>query len=105
MSGLTSRNLVVGLRLNGVNKVGELDGVLDEKYRYVIPDDVPVPLLRVEFDSEPSNIADRILRKNTWVNVRKMNTSIHTALPLAPWTVLNRTNTGVVRDESVSTGA
>ena len=29
----------------------------------------------------------------------------HTALPLEPWTVLKRTKTGVVREESVKTEA
>lgn len=105
MSTLTGRNFVVRLGLYGMNKVRELDGILDEKDRNIIPDNIPDTLLRVEFDCKPSNIADRILRKSTRVNVGKTNTSVHTALPLAPWTVLNRTNTGVVRDESVSTGA
>lgn len=55
----------MGLGLYGMNKVRELDSILDKKYRNVIPDDVPVALLRVEFDRKPSNIANRILHKNT----------------------------------------
>lgn len=94
----------MGLRLDGVNKVGELDGILNEKDGNIIPNNIPVTLLCVKFDCKPSNVADRVLRKSLRVNISK-NDSIHTALPLAPWTVLNRTNTGVVCDESVSTGA
>ena len=61
----------MGLGLYGVNKVRELDGILDKKHRNIIPDDVPVALLRVEFDRKPSNIANRILRKSIWVNVKR----------------------------------
>ena len=65
MRALTGRNLGVGLGLDGVNKVGELDGILDEEHRDVIPNNVPVALLRVELDREPSHVADRILREIT----------------------------------------
>lgn len=61
MSALTSRNFVVGLWLYSVHKVREFDGILDKKYRDVISDDVPVTLMRVEFDRKPANIANRIL--------------------------------------------
>lgn len=70
MSRLTSRDFVVGLGLYSVDKVGEFDGILNEKHRNVIPDNVPIPFLGVELDRKPANIADRILHKSTLVKVK-----------------------------------
>ncbi len=46
----------VRLFLHGVDKVGKLDRVLDEEYRNVVADEVPIALLRVKFDRSPSEI-------------------------------------------------
>ncbi|KAF5037614.1 hypothetical protein DSECCO2_562730 [anaerobic digester metagenome] len=56
------RHLVVLLRLDGVDEVGELDRVHDEEDRHVVADDVVVPFFRVELRREPPDIPDRIGR-------------------------------------------
>ena len=49
------------LGFDGMDNVGELDGVLDEEHGYVVTDDVPVPFIRVELDGKPTNVANRVL--------------------------------------------
>ncbi len=49
--------LVVRLWLHRVDEVGELHCVLDEEDGNVIPHNIPVTLLCVELDGEPSDIA------------------------------------------------
>ena len=95
----------MGLGFYGVDKVRKFDGILNEKDRNGIPNNIPIPFLRIKFDRKPPNIANRILRESTRMSVNRISTDGHTELPRAPWTVLNRTNTGVVRDDSVNTGA
>ena len=52
----------VGLLLDGVDQVGELDRVLDEEDRDVVADDVPVALLCVELHGEAADVAGEIGR-------------------------------------------
>ena len=52
----------VGLRLHGVDEVGELDRVLDEEDRDVVADEVPVALLRVELHGEAAHVAGEVER-------------------------------------------
>lgn len=62
MRALTLRDLVMWLRLNCVHEVRKLDGFLDEENWYVVADDVPISLLRVELDCESSYVAYSVLR-------------------------------------------
>ena len=57
---LRLRYFIMWLWFGGVDKVRELDGVLDEEDGNVVPDDVPVALLRVELHSEAADVADRV---------------------------------------------
>ena len=59
--GLSLRDLIVRLRLHGVNDVWELDSILNEEYRDIVADEVPVALLSVELDGKPANVANSIL--------------------------------------------
>jgi hypothetical protein len=56
------RHLVVRLRLHGVNEVGELDPVLDEEDRHIVPDQIEVALVGVELHREPSHVAHGVGR-------------------------------------------
>ena len=42
VSRLALRNFVMWFWFDGVDDVGELDSILDEEYRYVVADQVPV---------------------------------------------------------------
>lgn len=61
MGRLACRHLVVWFRFHGVNEVGELDGILDEKDRHVVANQVPVTLVRVELRGKAADVADGIL--------------------------------------------
>lgn len=61
MGRLACRHLVVRLRFHSVNKVGELDSILDEKDRHVVANQVPITLLGVELRSKAADVADSIL--------------------------------------------
>ena len=50
----------VGLRLDCVDQVGELDRILDEEDRDVVADEVPVAFLGVELHGEAAHIAREI---------------------------------------------
>ncbi len=52
------------LRLHGVHKIGELDGVLNEEDGNVISNNIPVSFVRVELDGEPTDIANSVLESN-----------------------------------------
>ena len=87
MSALTSGNLVVRLGFNGMDNVGELDGVLNEEHGYVVTDDVPVPFVRVELNRKPTNVANSILRDEAGdYGIPSENGDVRTALPREPWT-------------------
>ena len=55
-------DLPVGMRLAGVDDVGELDPVLDEEDRDVVADQVEGALLGVELRREPTGVAHRVGR-------------------------------------------
>ena len=54
------REAAVGLLLGRVDQVGELDRVLDEEDRDVVPDEVPVALPGVELGSEAAHVAGQV---------------------------------------------
>ena len=60
VSGGGLGDLVVRLRLDRVDQVGELHGVLDEEDRDVVAHQVEVPLRRVELHGEPPDVAGEI---------------------------------------------
>jgi hypothetical protein len=39
-----------------VNEIGKLDGVLNEKHRDIIANEVPIPLFGVELNGEASHV-------------------------------------------------
>src|ERR1700677_3008027 len=51
------RHLVVRLRLHGVNEVREFHRVLDKEHWNIVTDQIPVPLIAVEFDGKSANVA------------------------------------------------
>lgn len=59
---LRLRDLPVGVRLAGVDDVGELDGVLDEEDRDVVADQVEGAFLGVELRREPAGVTHRVRR-------------------------------------------
>lgn len=63
MGTLALRHLIMRLRLDGMDDVGELDGVLNEEDWDVVTDEVPVTFLRIELDGEASNVTDGVLEK------------------------------------------
>ena len=56
------RDLVVRLRLDGVDQVRELDGVLDEEDRDVVADEIEDAFLGVELDGEAADVAGGVRR-------------------------------------------
>src|ERR1035437_8221821 len=59
------RKAAVGFHLDGMDEVGEFNGVLDEENRNVVADQVPVALLGVKLDGEPAYVTRRIDRTRT----------------------------------------
>lgn len=57
VGALRLRDLPVRVRLAGVDDVGELDRVLDEEDRNVVPDQVEDAFLGVELRREPPRVA------------------------------------------------
>ena len=51
-----------GIGLLGVDEVGELQRIADEEDRSVVPDQVVVPVLRVELEGEATRVAHRVGR-------------------------------------------
>ena len=60
VSRLRLRKVAVGLLLGRMNQIGKFDRVLNKEDRNIIPDDVPVPLLRVELHREAAHIPREI---------------------------------------------
>src|SRR5665811_1091982 len=56
------RKTAVGFHLDGMDEVGEFNGVLDEENRNVVADQVPVALLGVKLDGKPAYVTRRIDR-------------------------------------------
>src|SRR5512133_1962792 len=65
------RKAAVGFHLDGMDEVGKLNGVLDEEYRDVIADQVPVALLGIKLDGEPAYVTRRIDRTRAACNGRQ----------------------------------
>lgn len=63
MGTLALRHLIMRLRLDGMDDVGELDGVLNEEDWDVVTDKIPVTFLRIELDGEASHVTDGVLEK------------------------------------------
>lgn len=57
---LALRDLVMGLRLDGVDEVGKVDSVLDEENGYVVADNVPITFGGVELDGEAPHISNGV---------------------------------------------
>ena len=53
-------NLAIGVRLDGVDDVGELDPVLDEEHRHVVADQIEVAFIGVELDREAPHVTNRV---------------------------------------------
>ena len=45
------------LGLDGMDQVGKLDAILNEKHRDVVADQIEDSLFGIEFDGEPPNIS------------------------------------------------
>src|SRR5499426_1369102 len=45
-----------------MDQVWKLDGVLNEKHRNVVPDNVPVPFLRIELHGKAADVAHQVRR-------------------------------------------
>lgn len=85
VSTLSRWDFIVRLGLDGVHNVGKLDCVLYEEHRNVVADDVPVPLVGVELDREPTNVAHRILCEHRGdYNIPCKSGDVRTALPREP---------------------
>jgi hypothetical protein len=50
---------------DGMNKVRKLDRFLNEEDRNIIPDQIPISLLRVKFGGKAANVSDGVLRQKT----------------------------------------
>ena len=61
MGSLSLRYFILGLWLESVYEIGELDRVLNEEDGNVVANDIPVAFICVELDCEPSNGADSVL--------------------------------------------
>lgn len=105
MSRLALWDLIVRLWFDGMDNIGELDSVLNEKHRNIISDYVPISFVGIHLNCESTHIANRILNMNQILLDTLEGIKQLTALPRDPWTVLKRTKTGVVREGSVKTGA
>src|SRR5207245_498333 len=55
-------NLINSIALRKRHSVRKLDGVLNEKHRDIVPDDVPVPFLRVELHGKATDVARQVRR-------------------------------------------
>ena len=54
------RHAVMRLGLDGVDQVGELDGILDKEHRNVVADQVVVAFSRVKLDRKAAYVTHRI---------------------------------------------
>src|SRR6185437_3540931 len=71
VGGLRLRKTPIWLLLRGVNNVGKLDGILDEKNRDVVSNQIPVALFGVKFDCKTSDVACEVRRPFIARNRRK----------------------------------
>ena len=56
------RKATIGFHFDRMNEVGKFDGILNEKDRDIIADQIPIALFRVKLDGEAANIARGIGR-------------------------------------------
>src|SRR5660398_304825 len=59
------RKAAIGLHLDGMDEVGEFNGILDEENRDVIADQVPVAVLCVKLDGKSAYVTRGIHRTRT----------------------------------------
>src|SRR5262245_4488730 len=62
MCRLRLRESPIWFLLHGMDQVWKLDGVLNEKHRNIVPDDVPVSFLRIELNRKAADIARQVRR-------------------------------------------
>jgi hypothetical protein len=60
---LTLRDLDMGLGLNGMNKVRELDRFLYEENGKIIADKIPISFLGVKLRGEAAHVSNGVLKK------------------------------------------
>lgn len=53
----------MGLGLNGMNKVGELDRFLYEENGDIVPDNIPISFLGVKLGGEAAHVSNGVLEK------------------------------------------
>src|SRR5665811_1761998 len=63
--GCRLRKAAIGLHLDGMDEVGEFNGILDEENRDVIADQVPVAVLCVKLDGKSAYVTRGIHRTRT----------------------------------------
>lgn len=62
VGGLALGHLGLGFGFDGVDNIGELDGILDKEDGNVVANQIPIAFAGIEFDGKPSNVADGIGR-------------------------------------------
>ena len=82
VGGLSLRDLPVGVGLDGMDDVRELDPVLDEEDRHVVADEVEVALVRIELHRESANVAHRVGGTTRARDRREPNEDRCLAIPL-----------------------
>lgn len=89
-------NLIVRARLDRVDEVGELDGILDEEDRDVVSNNIKVAFVGVTGQCQRTFPFSHGQVSSTYNRVANPWTSLAvSALPRDPATVEKRTNTGV----------
>jgi hypothetical protein len=71
MRRLRLRNLIIRLWLGRMNHIRELHRVLDEEDRDIVPHNIPITLLGVEFARKTTHIADCVSRATAAKHGRK----------------------------------
>ena len=56
------RHRVVRFRLDRVNQIGEFHRILNEKYRNIVADEIPVALIGIELHGKAAHVARRVRR-------------------------------------------
>jgi len=73
MRSLSLRYFVVRLWLDRMDKIGELDRLLDEEDGDVVADNVPIAFFGVEFGGETSNVSDGVCATSATLDGREAN--------------------------------
>jgi hypothetical protein len=61
VSALPLRNFVMWLRLDSMNYIWKLHSILNEEYRYIVANKVPVAFWCVKFHSKAADIPHSVL--------------------------------------------